>query len=162
MKSFAIGYAIATFLISASASAQSSDVHSIAGSWQLLSWEQRQKDGSVIRSFGETPKGVHELTREGRFFFMAARPDLPKNKSPNRRDTTDEENRRIVDGTLAAFGTYKFDPQNNTLSLLTEASTYPNQVGQGSRKVTKLTGEELEYTNDSAGGLNVFKFRRAK
>ena len=65
----------------------------------------------------------------GRFFVMFARPDLPKIASRDPLKTTTEENKAIMEGTIAYYGTYSVSEPDKALTLRVEASSFPNQVG---------------------------------
>jgi hypothetical protein len=43
--------------------------------------------------------------------------------------STPEENKAIMEGSIAYFGTYTVDEAAKTISMRVETSTFPNQVG---------------------------------
>ena len=100
----------------------------------------------------------------GRFFVMFARADLSKNGSNDPMKTTSEENKAVVEGTIAYFGTYTVDEAGKTVSLRIEASSFPNQVGsEQKRTITSLTANELKMGNPTAlsGGQITYVMKRA-
>jgi hypothetical protein len=69
---------------------------------------------------------------------------LPRIASNNRLAGTDADNRAIVQGTLALFGTYTVDEAKKTLTFNIVASTYPNAEGTSqTRTIDKLTADEF-------------------
>jgi Lipocalin-like domain len=138
----------------------------LVGTWTLVSWEQAQKDGTKQQDFGANPKGIASFDRNGRFFVMFARPDLPKIASTDRTKETPQEAQAINVGSIAYFGTYTVDEPSKALVFKIEASTFPNQVGaQQQRIITSLTPDELKYTNMTViGGGSPIEtaFKRAK
>lgn len=158
--------ALGLALLSGSTFAQQKSLREqLVGTWTLVSWEQKKKDGSKLQRFGVNPKGVSFFDANGHFFIMFARPDLPKIASNNASTMTPEEAKAIASGSIAYFGTYTVDETSKVMTLRVESSSRPNQVGvDQKRTITSLTADELEYTNTTAiTGDNInLAFRRAK
>ena len=76
------------------------------GTWQLVSNTNVRQDGTKVDIFGSNPKGLYVFTNNGHFAIVNVRPDLPKFASNNRNEGTTEENKAIVQGSIALFGTY--------------------------------------------------------
>ena len=105
-------------------------------------------DGSNVQRFGGNPKGINVFDANGRFFVMFARPDLPKIASRDPLKTTTEENKAVMEGTIAYYGTYSVSKSDKVLTLRVEASSFPNQVGADQKRtITELTGDQLKYEN---------------
>jgi len=70
------------------------------------------KDGTVTKgiSFGPNPAGRIVFTRSGHYVTVNTNPNLPKFASGNRMQGTAEENRAVVRGSIAGFGTYRSAP----------------------------------------------------
>jgi hypothetical protein len=119
----------------------------LVGTWLVVSWDQTNKDGSKFRRFGATPKGINIFDASGHFVAVFARADLPKLKSNSPSNPTPEEAKAIVSGAISYFGTYTVEEASKTIKLHTEASSYPNLVGEQVRTITLLTADELKYTN---------------
>jgi hypothetical protein len=139
----------------------------LVATWTITSWEQVLKDGTKRQDFGPNPKGVASFDASGHFFFMFAKPDLPKIAATDRIKVTPQEAQAINAGSLAYFGTYAVDDASKTITLQIETSTYPNQLSVSQKRViTALTPDELKLTNatPTAGdgsAINI-SFRRAK
>jgi hypothetical protein len=57
--------------------------------------------------------------------------------------TTTEENKAIMEGAIAYYGTYSVSEPDKSLTLRVEASSFPNQVGADrKRTITELTGDQ--------------------
>jgi hypothetical protein len=98
---------------------------------------------------------------------MITRPDLPKITAKNRREATPQEVVAIYSGLIANYGTYTVNEANKTITMILEASTYPNQLGfEQKRVLTSVTADELRYYNNApasdGGGKNLQVFRRIK
>jgi len=92
---------------------------------------------------------------------------LPKIASGNRLAGTADENKAILAGSLALFGTYTVDETKKTLTFHIEASTSPNLDGVAqTRTIDAISEEEFRNTNPAATrdgpavAMNVY--RRAK
>jgi hypothetical protein len=118
----------------------------LVGTWTWVTVETVRPDGSRSQPFGPNPKGNIVFDANGHFAYLLARPGRPKFASNSRDDTTPEENKATVLGSLAYSGTYSVT--DKTLIFHIEASTFPNAEGaEQKRVVTSLTADELKYTN---------------
>jgi hypothetical protein len=136
----------------------------LVGTWTAASWEQTNKDGTKFQRFGTNPKGVNVFDANGRFFVMFARADLPKIASRDPMKTTPEENKAVMEGSIAYYGTYTVDETGKTITLRVDASSFPNQVGsEQKRTITSLTASELKLSNPTAltGGEIHYVMKRA-
>jgi hypothetical protein len=85
----------------------------LVGTWKLIS-ETVQHGDQTDQPFGESPLGMMMLDSGGRFMLLISRPDLPRIEA-NRRDAgTPEENKTILTGTLAFFGSYRVSMPDGT------------------------------------------------
>jgi hypothetical protein len=64
-----------------------------------------EKDGKTTDFYGPNPQGQLMFDPDGRISVIITRSDLPKFASNNRQAGTPEENKAIVQGSLAYFGT---------------------------------------------------------
>jgi len=135
----------------------------LIGHWTLVSVKNEQ-DGKTTEPLGPNPKGLFILDRSGRYALMIFRPDLPKFASNNRSTGTPEENKAVVLGSLAHFGTYSVNEKEGTYSVRPEASTYPNWVGIDQTRSFSVSKDELKLTNPSGsrGGTSTLIWKRAK
>ena len=123
----------------------------LAGTWNFVIAEITTADGKKSFPFGERPKGMLILTADGHFSQVHVSGDLPKIASNNRLAGTDADNRAIVHGSLALFGTYSVDEDKKTVTFKIEASTFPNQAGTSqTRTIDLLTADEFRNTNPGA------------
>jgi len=84
--------------------------------------------------------------------------------SNNRNDGTPEENKAVVQGSLAHFGRYSIDEAQRTLVLHMESSTFPNWNGTEQRRTFTVSGDELRWSTPAAsgGGSAELVWKRAK
>jgi Lipocalin-like domain len=133
----------------------------LVGSWTLVSNDTVRPDGSKVRTFGDNPKGTIVFTSDGRFIYLFASGDLPKFASNNRTTGTPEENKAIVQGSIATFGTYS--AADKDLVFKVEHSTFPNWTGSDQKRTIALAGNDLKLNNPagSGGGVVELVFKRA-
>ena len=107
------------------------------------------------------PKGTIIFTSDGRFIYLFASADLPKFASNNRATGTAEENKAVVQSSIATFGTYSVADKDLTMKV--EHSTFPNWMGTDQKRTIAITGNDLKWTNPagSAGGVVELIFKRA-
>jgi hypothetical protein len=170
-KSAAIFSAVAAFAVVMPFAA--SDAHAqqkaagtakqLVGHWSLVSVRNVQ-DGKTTEPLGPNPKGVFIFDRSGRYALMIFRPDIPKFASNNRNTGTPEENKAVVLGSLAHFGTYSVNEKDGTYTIRPEASTYANWVGSDQKRSYSVSKDELKIVNPagSRGGTSTLIWKRAK
>jgi hypothetical protein len=100
----------------------------------------------------------------GRFSIMVMRSDLSKFASNNRMSGTPDENKAVVQGSIAYFGTYSIDEATHVLTVNIEGSTFPNFIGGTQTRILSFNGDEVTYFNPtpSMGGSAKVTYRRAK
>jgi len=142
----ALGFAL---LPTGAAAQQKSLKEQLVGAWGYVSSDATRPDGTSL--WGENANGLFILTESGQFSWQVFRSDRPKFASNNRLTATPDELEVTNQGSLAYFGTYSVDEADKTVTFRTQASTFPNAEGDVlKRVVTKLTAEELIYTNPAA------------
>jgi hypothetical protein len=143
---FASAVAI-TVAFSAPVSAQQAQGdNAVVGTWILVS-ETAHKGGKTTEPLGPHPLGSMMLDPSGRFMLMIARSDLPKFAAKKRDAGTAEENKAVLAGSLAFFGTYTV--KGRVLALRPEASTFPNWVGADQNRDFTISGAEMKWVNQS-------------
>jgi hypothetical protein len=123
----------------------------LVGTWSFVIAEIATADGKKQLPFGDKPKGMLIFTADGHFSQVHVAGDLPRIASGNRLAGTPEDNKAIVAGTLALFGSYTVDEDKRTLTFQIEASTFPNLEGVSqTRTIDELTATEFRNTNPAA------------
>src|SRR5713226_7135526 len=123
----------------------------LVGTWNFVIAEITTADGKKTLPFGDKPKGMLIFTADGHFSQVHVAGDLPKIASNNRLAGSAEDNKAIVHGSLALFGTYTVDEDKKTLTFKIEGSTYPNLAGVAqTRTIDLLTADEFRNTNPAA------------
>lgn len=125
---------------------QKSFKEQLVGTWTYVSSTAKLPDGSPL--WGPNPKGLLIFTDSGRFSWQVFRSDRPRVASSDRRNATPDENKAIVQGSLAYFGTYSVNEADKTLISRIEGATFPNSEGEEQKRIiTRLTADELRYMN---------------
>jgi Lipocalin-like domain len=140
------------------------DKAKLVGAWTLVSIDNTMPDGKTIRSFDQND-GVVIFEANGRFVQFLARSDLPKFASNNRNTGSPDENKAIIQGSLAYSGTYTVNAKDGTVTLRIERSTFPNWNGTDQKRtITALTANELKWHNPAAtvGGTTETDWKRNK
>ena len=78
---------------------------------------------------------------------------------------TPEENRAIVQGSIAYFGRYSIDESNRKINLRYDGSTYPNWDGEDQTRLIELSGDELKIISPVSavgGGVVHLVLRRIR
>jgi hypothetical protein len=134
----------------------------LAGTWTLASFTNTRPDGTKDDSFGSNPKGAVSFENNGRLSFIITASNLPKFTSNNRATGTADENKTVVQGSIAYFGTYMVDEADKSYTTRVEGSTFPNWTGLSQKRMVVIAGNDLTITNPagSGGGTAVSKWTR--
>ena len=151
---------VATFVVPTIAPAQTAQ--DLVGAWQAVSVVNTAKDGAKSDVFGPDVKGICIFTSDGRFAFVAMRAVLPKFASGNRMQGTPDENKAVVQGSQAYFGTYSV--ADKVITFHVDASTWPAWTGTDQkRSITAFSKDEMTQTSSAAiGGTNTSVWKRVK
>lgn len=158
-----IAITIASVFLSMAANAQNLG-QKIVGTWIAVS-QYVDQDGKKLEPFGSKPKGMVVYDANGRFILVLQRATLPKFASNNRMTGTAEENKAIVQGSIAYFGRYSIDEKERKINLHYDGSTYPNWDGEDQTRLIEVSGDELKIISPVSavgGGIVHLVLRRAK
>jgi len=156
-------FGIASMANTTFAQSTKSDKDRFIGTWNLISITSGEGANQTL-PYGPNPKGTMMVDPNGRFSIMVVRSDLPKFASSNRMSGTGDENKAIVQGSIAYFGTYSIDEATHVLTVNIEGSTFPNFTGGTQTRILSFDGDEVTYFNPtpSMGGSAKVTYRRAK
>lgn len=154
------------FLGASGVSAQDKGSALAQGSWNLVAL-YNETDGKRTEPFGPNPRGTMLLTPDGQFSMILMRSSLPTFASNVRTKGTVEENQTVVQGSVAAFGTYTIaGDKDQILNLHIVGSTFPNWDGQDQKRPMTVVGDELKVINPTpsigGGGTNYQVWKRAR
>ena len=133
IAAMAISFAVPTF---------AQQANDLVGTWTLVSITL-EKDGKKTDFYGPNPQGQLMYDATGHFSVIITRSDLPKFASNNRVAGTPEENKAIVQGSLASFGTYSVNATDETYTQHVESCTFPNWNGTEQKYSFDISGDEL-------------------
>lgn len=162
-RTLAMAVAVAGVLLSTPSSAQTLK-EQVVGTWAPVS-QYVDQDGKKLEPFGSNPKGMVVYDADGRFILMLQRATLPRFASNNRMTGTAEENKAIVQGTIAYYGRYSIDEKERKIKLHYDGSTYPNWDGDDQTRLVELSGDELQIISPVSavgGGVVHLVLRRVK
>jgi len=146
------------------AAAQSSLKQQLIGTWTYVIAYNIMPNGARIEPQGPNGKGILIMDANGRFVWDLIKPDLPRFASNNRQTGTEAENRAVVQGALACFGTYEVDEAGKALVMHIEYSSFPNFNGAEQRRSIKIENDELTVINSAgaSGGTAYVSWTRVK
>jgi hypothetical protein len=135
----------------------------LVGTWTLVSITI-ERDGKKIDFYGPNPQGQAMFDANGRVSSIITRSDLPKFASNNRQSGTPEENKAVVQGSIAYFGTFTVDEAAKTVTYHLESCSFPNWSGIQRISTFNISGDELTFPNpvSSIGVSDQVVWKRAK
>ena len=135
----------------------------LIGTWTYVSVDTVRPDGSREPMYGPDPRGLVIFDANGRYALVNARSDMANFSSNNRLQGTAEENKAVVQGSIAHFGRYAVNESDSTITFSIEASTFPNWNGIEQKRPIRLVGDEVRWTTPaSGGGVGEVILKRAK
>jgi hypothetical protein len=123
----------------------------LVGMWTLVAESETTSDGKKSEGFGPNPLGTYMFDANGHFTQMLMRADLPK--FDNRLQGTPEQNKAVVQGSVAFYGTYTVDEAAKVITVHIVGGSFAKFNGtDGKRVITSLTADELRFTNPATSG----------
>src|SRR5262249_44079772 len=89
----------------------------IVGSWTYDASETVRPDGSRVKTWGDNQSGLVIFGADGRYVSLVGRSGLPKFASNSRTAGSPEENKAVIQGSIATFGRYSINEADRTLIL---------------------------------------------
>jgi hypothetical protein len=134
----------------------------LVGTWTEVSNVNIHQDGSRADTFPAGSKGVFIFDGNGHYASVTLTSSLPKFASGNRNTGTPEENKAIVQGSLAHYGTYAV--ADKVITLKVEGSTWPAWTGTDQKRtIISFTGDEVKWSlAASIGGTSEVAWKRVK
>ncbi len=135
----------------------------VVGTWAYVSVDTVRADGSRQPMYGTKPQGLAVFDASGHYILMTSRADIAKFASANRTEGTPEENKAVVQGMIAHFGTYTVDEADKTITFHVVTSSFPNWNGVDQKRPFTVNGDQLEWkTPASSGGTAEVVLRRLR
>ncbi len=100
----------------------------VVGTWKPVK-VVLENNGKHFFPFGQEPKGMLSFTPNMRFVEFIIDSKIPPFKSEVPGEGTDEENKTLIQGSFALYGTYSVDKDGNFTGDIAEGSSFPNWVG---------------------------------
>jgi hypothetical protein len=150
MSKLGMGAAVIYASVCLASPSQAQTAQDLVGAWRVVSIAS-PTPGRDAAALGENPNGTIMFGSDGRFALIFVRSDLPKLASNSRASGTPEENRAIVQGSIAFYGTYAVEDAGRTLVMRIENGTFPNWAGAEQRRPMTLNGNEFTYTTSGSG-----------
>ena len=137
----------------------------LVGSWQLVSYEDRDDAGRVVHPYGDAPAGRLMYDTAGRMAVQMMKQPPPEVASDDWDKFTVEEKVALFDGYVAYFGRYEFDAARSVVTHLAEADLSRLYIGRREeRHVDLLDGDRLvlseQWTQGGQRWSGVRVFRR--
>ncbi len=136
----------------------------LVGTWSYVSVDIVRPDGSRTPLYGPNPRGMASFDSKGHYILMTARASISKFASNDRAKGTPEENKAVVEGSIAHFGNYTINEAEKTITFHIGTCTFPNWDGTDQKRPFTVSADELKWRTpaSSGGGTAEVVLRRAK
>lgn len=117
----------------------------LAGTWTLVAADAIRPDGSRIRDYGESPRGLLIVDAAGRYSLQIYRSERPRFAAGDKAAATPAEFASAVLGSSTHVGTVAIDAGAQTLDFRIESASFPNWEGTVQKRRYELTDDALSY-----------------
>lgn len=124
-----------------------SEARHLIGTWELVSWKHRQKDGSTSYPMGETPVGLLIYDTLGNVSIQIMDDFRPTFES-GFKQTSLEELKSVYQTYSAMFGQYTVDASNKSIGIQVRAITNPNYLSSELTRYYEIKDDTLTLSLD--------------
>ena len=164
LLSLSVATMVGLVLLPASAVSQHKSLKDqLVGQWSLVSFVNTAADGTKRHLYGPNPKGLFIFGANGRYAQVQVHPDRPRFESGNRLQGTADENKAVLAGTYATFGTWSVnEPERKLIRRIEGSASFPNEEGRETMWSITLVGDELRalVPAPAAGGRTEILWKR--
>ena len=143
------------FLVAFALPVAAQTMKSVAGTYSAVS----------VPAFGDSPRGMMILSPNGHYTIIVGKTSLAPIASGSRTKATPDENKAVVEGSIAHYGKYTIDDKGKAITFHVEMSTFPNWDGKPQKRALKVAGDKLSYVvsaPSSGGPANEVVWKRVK
>jgi hypothetical protein len=124
----------------------------LLGSWQLVSWEERDASGRVNHPLGSEAVGQISYTADGRMSAQLMRPGSNRFASEDWRKATPAEKSIAWSDYFGYFGSFSIDLENKAVVHHIEGSWFPNLIGTDQVRYFRFEADRLILDADTEWG----------
>jgi hypothetical protein len=113
----------------------------LVGSWRLVSWENRDADGTITYPMGRDAQGYIMYNPDGYMSVIITRSNRPAFRDADLGGGTDKELAQAAATCISYCGRYEVQP--GRVVHYVESSLFPNWVGTTQERFMELEGSVL-------------------
>lgn len=131
----------------------------LVGTWRLVRFENRSKDGRLEQPYGVHPLGYFVYDPTGHLSVQIMRnPPLPPFASGDEEEPTDAEKMQAYGAYVAYFGTYRVDKAKHVLHHQVEGALNTTYTNTDQLRPYRLNGDTLIIElNDPKDGTHYYR-----
>jgi hypothetical protein len=130
----------------------------LIGTWRLVRFENRSKDGKIDKPFGEHPLGYFVYDQTGHLsIHIMHNPPLPPLASGNKDTATDAEKVQGYGAYLGYFGTYRVDKAKHVLHHQVEGALDTTYTNTDQLRPYRLSDDVLIIAADKPDGSGYYR-----
>ena len=127
---------------------------SLQGTWTMTAAYEILADGTRTTNYGEHPKGLLMVDKDGRYSLQIFRPNRTKFASGDKTRGSAEEYREAVLGSSTHTGHVVVDTANHKLTFKIDTASYPNWEGAQQVRDYTYTDNTLTYSVPASASGN--------
>lgn len=134
----------------------------LAGTWTLVAADLVRPDGTVVRDYGEAPKGRLFVDPAGHYALQIYKAERPVFAAPDKAAGAPQEYKAAVLGSSTHYG--RIALEDGQLRFDIEGASFPNWENTVQRRSYELDGDVLRYRVPPRpdGGVPVSVWRRLR
>jgi lipocalin-like protein len=113
----------------------------LVGTWRLISWENRDLDGTISYPLGKDAVGYIMYNQDGYMFVAIMRSDHVRFAAGDLLSWSLEEKAQAADTYVSYCGRYEF--RGDTVIHHVELSLFPNWVGVEQERLVEIKEDQL-------------------
>lgn len=130
----------------------------LIGTWRLVRFENRSKDGKIEKPYGEPPLGYFVYDPTGHLSVHILRnPPLPSLASGSQTTAADMEKMQSYDAYVGYFGTYRVDKAKHILHHQVEGALDTTYTNTDQPRPYRLSGDVLVIEVKDADGSSYYR-----
>lgn len=133
--------------------AHASKIADLTGTWTLVAADLIKTDGSVVRDYGESPKGRLIVDASGRYSLQIYKSERVRFNSALKADGTEPELRSAVLGSSTHYGQLRLE--SGQLQFNIEGASFPNWEGTVQKRSFEIKDGRLRYLVPARADGNV-------
>ena len=124
----------------------SASEHELLGVWRLVDSFDMRPNGEIVRSRGQTPRGILVYDDRRHMAVQVMNDGRPGSDSFDPAQALPEQNRAMLTGYTAYFGTFEVNEEEGCVLHHMDGNLFPHEIGTTRKRFYRLIDDRLTLT----------------